>query len=86
MSLILHKKPGAKPKLIVRERVPLILEELGLATPSHVRRRYLEKYGEAVAWTTVVRHLRALVQAGLVTEQVSTEGKGYNVVLYRLKR
>ena len=84
MNLILHKKPGAKPNMIIRRRLPLIIEELVLATPSTIRRRHLEKYGEPVAWTTVARHLRVLVKAGIVAEQVSTAGKGYHIVLYRL--
>ena len=72
--------------MIVRERIPLILEELGMATPQHIRQRYRYKFSEAVSWNTVVRHLRVLLEEGVVTEQITTTGRGRNTVLYQLKR
>ena len=85
MSLSLHGKPGAKPKMIVRERIPLILEELGVATPKRICQRYRQKFDEPVAWTTIARHLRVLVAEGEVNEHVVTEGRGRNTALYALK-
>ena len=48
MTFVLHGRPGRKPKMIVREQIPVILEELGLAGAEHIRRRYREKFGESV--------------------------------------
>ena len=86
MTFVLHGRPGRKPKMIVREQIPVILEELGLAGTEHIRRRYREKFGESVGWHTVARHLRSLVDAGEIKEQVITDGNGRNTVLYALKR
>lgn len=86
MNLVLHRRPGAKPKLVVRERLLVLLEELGVATPQRLRARYRERFGEPVGWNTISRHLRALVEAGSVREHTVTAGKRRNTVLYEIPR
>jgi hypothetical protein len=86
MKLILHGKPGSRKKLILLDRLPLLVEELGVATPERIRQIYRRKHGEPVGWNTVARYLRALVNEGILEEQILTSGKTRNTVMYRLKR
>lgn len=86
MTLILHARPGGKPSMIVRQRIPILLEELGLATPERIRQRYRVRFREPVAWNTVARHLQALVDSGHAIEHVVNAGKTRNTVLYELRR
>ena len=85
MKLVLHGRAGRQKKAILWQRIPVVVEELGVATPERVRQHYHEKFGEPVGWHTVARYLRSLSYQGLLHEQVVTSGKGRNTVVYRLK-
>ena len=85
MKLIVHGRPGARKKVHLLERLPVIVEELGVATPERIRQRYRVKYNEPVGWNTIVRYLRRLVSEGLIQEECVTSGKNRHTVLYRIR-